>query len=211
MELTPANKESIAKYAQRAANYDSTCGPTQPIRQKTINYLQLQAGDTVLDVGCGTGMSFEPLLAQVGDAGHVLAFEQSPEMFALAQQRIAARGWRNVHLVQTNAEHYRLPADLPAPRAVLMHYVHDITRTDAALGNLFDQLPPSTRLGLAGMKNFDGVLRCLNWIAYMKNAAYNALARDMETPWDKIKLYAPDLQVETTQLGMGYIAHGRTR
>jgi arsenite methyltransferase len=209
MELTPENQESIAKYAKRAAHYDATCGPTQPIRLKTIDYLQLTPGNTVLDVGCGTGLSFGPLLDRVGAAGHVLAFEQSPEMFAQAKARIAGQGWHNVHLLHTNAEHYRLPPDLPAPNAVLMHYVHDITRTEAAVSNLFEQLPSGTRVGLAGMKNFSGALRLLNWLAYIKNAAYNALAHDMETPWDKVQRYVPNLVVEPTQWGMGYVAHGR--
>jgi arsenite methyltransferase len=211
MELTPSNQISIAKYAKRAAQYDSTCGPTQPIRLKTIEYLALQAGETVLDVGCGTGLSFEPLLERVGASGHVLAFEQSPEMFEQARARVERKGWRNVHLVHTNAEHYRLPAHLPAPQAVLMHYVHDISRTDAAVHNMFGQFAPGTRLGMAGMKNFSGLLRWLNWLAFVKNAPYNALASDMETPWDKVQHYAPQLVVEPTQWGMGYIAHGRTQ
>ncbi len=208
MQLSPANQTSIAKYSKRAAHYDATCGPTQPIRVKTINLLQLQPGDTVLDVGCGTGLSFELLRHQVGEQGLVLAFEQSPDMFAQAQERARRMGWHNVHLQHTNAEHYRLPPGLPLPQAVLMHYVHDISRIDAAVDNLFGQLPSRARLGMAGMKSFTGALRLLNWLAFIKNNAYNALANDMDTPWDKVQAYVPDLVVEPTQWGMGFIAHG---
>jgi arsenite methyltransferase len=205
MELSHNNQQSIAKYHLRAAQYDATCGPTQPIRQRTIELLQLKPGDTVLDVGCGTGLSFGPLLERVGPTGRVLAFEQSPPMYAQALARVQAQGWHNVDLAHDNAEHYRLPA---AVQAVLMHYVHDISRTDDAIDNLFTQLPHGTRIGMAGMKYFSGVRRALNWLAYLKNRPYNVLAADMRQPWDKVQAYAPGLAVQPTQWGMGFIAHG---
>jgi arsenite methyltransferase len=210
MNLSSAQLESIAKYKKCAAHYDETCGRTQGIRHRAIDLLGLKSGDVVLDVGCGTGLSFEPLLRRVGASGHVFAFEQSPDMYALAAKRIQDHRWHNVHLTYMNAEHYRLPQSLRAPDAVLMHYVHDVCRSTEAVENLFAQLRPGTRLSLAGMKNFYGMLRVLNWWAYMKNQPYNAYAHDMDAPWDKVLAYAPDLQVMQTQWGMGYIAHGQT-
>jgi arsenite methyltransferase len=209
MTLSPAQLASIAKYKKCAAHYDDTCGPTQRIRRRAIDALQLQPGQTVLDVGCGTGLSFAPLLERVGTDGHVLAFEQSPDMFELASARVLKNGWHNVHLVHLDAEHYLLPSDARKPDAVLMHYVHDVCRSSKAIDNLFPQLHLGTRISLAGMKNFSGVLRVLNWWAYMKNQPYNAYAHDMETPWDKILAHAPGLHVTQTQWGMGYLAHGK--
>jgi arsenite methyltransferase len=210
MKLSSAQMESIAKYKKCAAHYDQTCSRTQGIRHRAIDLLQLKLGDVVLDVGCGTGLSFEPLLQRVGASGQVLAFEQSPDMFELALKRIQTHGWRNVHLLHMDAEHYRLPATLRAPDAVLMHYVHDVCRSRGAIDHLFSQLRSGTRISLAGMKNFSGVLRVLNWWAYMKNRPYNAYAHDMDSPWDKVLAYAPSLQVTQTQWGMGYLAHGQT-
>ena len=92
MKQSTHNQQSIAKYSLRAAHYDATCGPTQPIRAQTIASLLLQPGQTVLDVGCGTGLSFEQLLERLGPSGRVLAFEQSPEMFAQAQARVLSKG-----------------------------------------------------------------------------------------------------------------------
>jgi arsenite methyltransferase len=206
--MSPSQQASIAKYKKCAATYDETCGPTQEIRRRAIEALQLQPGQRVLDVGCGTGLSFAPLLERIGTTGHVLAFEQSPEMFALAQARVVKNGWKNVHLVQLDAEHYRLPSNHHCPDAVLMHYVHDVCRSPVAIENLFSQFSAGTRISIAGMKNFSGVLRVLNWWAYLKNQPYNAHAHDMESPWDKVLLYAPGLHVTQTQWGMGYLAHG---
>jgi arsenite methyltransferase len=209
MKLNPAQLESIAKYKKCAASYDETCGPTQDIRRRAIDALRLHPGQVVLDVGCGTGLSFAPLLDRVGAAGQVLAFEQSPDMFELAKARVLKNGWRNVHLTHLDAEHYQLPKDIRTPDAVLMHYVHDVCRSTEAIENLFAQLEPGTRLSLAGMKKFSGALRVLNWWAYLKNQPYNAYAHDMDKPWDKVLAYAPGLQITQTQWGMGYLAHGQ--
>ena len=56
---------SLAKYRKRAAGYDGTCGPTWPIRERTVAALGLRPGQRVLDVACGTGLSLA-LLARPG-------------------------------------------------------------------------------------------------------------------------------------------------
>ena len=60
-------------------------------------------GDTVLDVGCGTGLSFEGLRAHVGPTGRIVAFDPSPEMLALARERAARHGWTGLELLEASA------------------------------------------------------------------------------------------------------------
>ena len=57
----------------------------------------------VLDVGCGTGLCCGPLLEKVGPQGGVVGIEESPEMAAIARERIAHEGWRNVTIVGADA------------------------------------------------------------------------------------------------------------
>jgi arsenite methyltransferase len=51
------NLISIQKYRKAAAHYDASATFTMPLRQRTIALLQLQPGQSVLDVGAGTGLS----------------------------------------------------------------------------------------------------------------------------------------------------------
>ena len=88
MQSTPPNELSIRRYRAHASGYDESAQRTMPLRRRTIDLLRLQPGQVVLDVGAGTGLSYAWLRDGVGSAGHVLAFEQSPEMFAQARERV---------------------------------------------------------------------------------------------------------------------------
>jgi arsenite methyltransferase len=208
MQPTSENLRSIEKYRRKAAGYDATTGPTSSIRRRCIERLQLREGETVVDVGCGTGLSFEPLLQRVGKRGRLIAFEQSPEMHSQAVPRADAlrkAGW-HIDLMLANAEAVRMPAP---PDAVLMHYVHDITRTPQALDNLFAQWPAGTRIAVAGMKFFPWYLAPLNLLAWLKNRPYNVRAHELRKPWTLLAARLEGFEWEATQWGMGYVGSGR--
>jgi arsenite methyltransferase len=203
------NQVSIERYRSKAAGYDDSARFTMPLRERTIALLQLQPGQVVLDVGAGTGLSFAMLRAGVGEAGRVLAFEQSPDMFGRARERVSREGWRNVWLVSASAERVTLPE--PAD-AVLFNYVHDISRTPAAVDNVMRQVKPGAPVAVAGMKFFPWWAGPLNLLAWLKNRPYNAKAADLWRPWDLIERWCePGFKRESTQGGMGYIAHGRRK
>ncbi len=210
MHPSADNLRSIAKYRVAAPSYDASAGPTWPIRMRCIELLDLHEGETVLDVGCGTGLSFEPLLAKVGRSGKLLAFEQSPEMHAQAQSRAAASGAEGfqIDLQCASAEWVRLPA---APAAALFHYVHDISRSPDAVSNLLSQLPAGTRVAIAGMKFFPWAVAPLNLLAWLKNRPYNARAHELYKPWRLLAAHLVGFEWRATQWGMGYIGCGKVK
>ncbi|MFN5511379.1 MAG: class I SAM-dependent methyltransferase [Burkholderiales bacterium] len=198
-------QRSIAKYATRAAGYDATTGPTASIRARTIARLGLTPGQSVLDVGCGTGLSLAPLREQVQAEGRVYGCDQSPHMLKLACARVAQADWRNVTLFETAAQDLRLPEPVDA---LLFHYAHDILRSQVALDALLAQARPGAVVAVAGIKYFSGVLRPLNPWVYWKNSGYNGHPGELRSPWDRL---APRLQgwsMTETQWGMGYIGVG---
>jgi arsenite methyltransferase len=204
MPLTD-NDISIRKYQSKAADYDASAQFTMPLRKRTIALLQLQPGDTVLDVGSGTGLSYSLLRDAVGDGGRVLAFEQSPDMFAHAKARVQRDGWANVWHVCASAEKVILPQQVDA---ILFNYTHDILRTPQALANIMRYAKPGARIAIAGIKFFPWWTGPLNLLAWAKNRPYNAKAADLWSPWDIVQTYCTHLDRQSTQWGMGYIAQG---
>jgi demethylmenaquinone methyltransferase/2-methoxy-6-polyprenyl-1,4-benzoquinol methylase len=202
------NDLSIERYRRAAQGYDASAQRTMARRRRTIDLLQLRPGEVVLDVGAGTGLSYAWLRDGVGEAGRVLAFEQSPEMFEQARRRVERERWRNVWHVCSPAETVALPelAD-----AALFNYTHDILRTPQAVANIVRQLKPGARVALAGMKFFPWWTGPLNLLAWLKNRPYNAKAADLWHPWDHIEAYCHHFQRWSTQAGMGYVARGVIR
>jgi SAM-dependent methyltransferase len=199
---------SVQKYRQRADVYDGRCGPTWPIRERAVTALQLQPGERVLDVGCGTGLSLALLREGVGSNGQIYGCDHSPDMLAHARQRVADAGWRNVQLLETPAQALQLPEPVDA---LLLHYTHDILRSPSAITQLLAQAKPGARVAIAGIKYFPRWLAPLNLWVYWKNQGYNGAPGELTSPWDRIEPLLSDWQWTPTQWGMGYLASGRVR
>ncbi len=103
-------------------------------------------GDSVLDIGCGTGAFTTALAAQVGATGRVLGIDPSPEMVAFATERAPA------HVRYAVAPAESLPVadgsvDLVAS-ALVVHHIAPDARV-VALAEIVRVLRPGGRLLLA--------------------------------------------------------------
>jgi SAM-dependent methyltransferase len=95
-----------AFYGRWARAYDWLCRLLPGLgglRGAAADALALDDGDTVVDLGCGTGANLPHLRERVGPAGTVVGVDLTPGMLAEAEKRVERAGWRNVHLVRGDA------------------------------------------------------------------------------------------------------------
>jgi ubiquinone/menaquinone biosynthesis C-methylase UbiE len=111
----------IETYRKKAKHYDITSRlypapgyPQRGQRLRAVQSLGLRAGDTVLDMACGTGLNFSLLEKAIGPAGRIVGVDLTDAMLARAQDRIGANGWSNVSLVQADAAGFDFPAGVDA-------------------------------------------------------------------------------------------------
>ena len=81
-------------------------------REKAVATLELNPGDRVLEIGCGTGRNLPALRAAVGDTGHVYGIDLSAGMLTRARSLLDRHQWRNVTLVHGDAVDYQAPEPL---------------------------------------------------------------------------------------------------
>ena len=67
-------------------------GKDRSIRELTVDLARLQPGESVLDVGCGTGSLTIAAKQRLGAAGTVQGIDAAPEMVARARQKAKAAG-----------------------------------------------------------------------------------------------------------------------
>ncbi len=201
----PDRSAALTQYRRRASVYDAELALFEPIRGDAVAALRLRPGAKVLDVGCGTGLSFPLLHHRIGNFGRIVGIEQSPEMMAQAQARTAENGWHNVDLVCAPAATAQVPVQADA---ALFHFTHDILREPAAIANVLAHLKPGARVVASGLRwaaPWAWPTNAFVMIAAMHSvSSFEGLGR----PWDKLGAHLRELEVQTALMGGIYIASG---
>jgi len=111
--------ELLSRYGRLAPRYDSLLGRWRVLgynewayRRRAVERLGLRPGDTVVELGCGTGVNFPLLLEKVGPRGRVIGVDMSGEMLRVAARRARNQGWGNVELIESDIAEL-----VPYPRA----------------------------------------------------------------------------------------------
>lgn len=196
----------MSQYREHAQGYDASARRTMRMRVATIARLELRPGDRVLDVASGTGLSFPLLRDGVGPTGEVIGVDVSPEMTALARERVAAAAWRNVTVLESAMDGLDIPGRLDA---ILFNFTHDVMRSPAALERIFAAATPGARVAIAGMKYFPWWMSPLNFVVRHKARPYMTTFEGLHRPWDRVLPHLADFDWQPEFFGLCYIGWGR--
>ncbi len=78
-------------------------------RRMVVEALELRPGDTVVEVGCGTGLNFDLLQKAVGPDGKIIGIDISEGMLDRARALVRAKGWQNVELICCSVSDFEFP------------------------------------------------------------------------------------------------------
>ena len=139
--------------------YDlSTFGdkPYRQARQRAIQTLELQPGDVVVDLFCGTGVNFPYILPIIGPDGLLIGVDGSAGMLDKARRRMARLGLdasrirlfaRDLRNVQPGFLEGVLPEG-KTPKVLITLALTVFEDYETVFANLYDAMPPGTRFAL---------------------------------------------------------------
>ena len=159
VEATHKQEGEIKKYyGWRASNYDAGSGFEVEHHLEALKLANIQKGQHILDVACGTGRATVGLAQEAGPTGSVDALDLSDAMLDQARIKFKTIGMDDfVHFKQGNAK------DLPYPDEtfdlVYNGYMFDLIPLDGFLPILQEMkrvLKPGGKLVLVNMSKPDG-------------------------------------------------------
>ena len=186
-------------YQRHARIYDLSRWLFLCKRHAAVTACALHPGDTVMEIGCGTGYNFLRLQHAVAASGQIIGVDLSPAMLARAEQRISRHGWQNVDLIRANGETVQLKARVDA---VLFSYsLTMIPDWQAAVVSAVSHLKPGGRLVVL---DFAGYAKMSNFI---RRAGIRSLEKHFVHPCRPYKSFLSEIMKRSTfkQSKFGYV------
>ena len=201
-------------YRRRARSYDFTANLFYLVgfrewayRRRAVDALGLQPGDTVVEIGCGTGLNFNLIQKKIGDAGKIIGVDLTDAMLTEAKGRVEKRGWKNVELVETAAADFTFPAEIDGILSTFALIFEP--EFDAVVQRGAKALTSGRRWVLLDIRIPS------NWVRHLAPilirlvrpfAVSEKVAR--RRPWKAIQRHLKNVSITTMYFGIAYLAVG---
>ncbi len=211
-----SKKEVEAAYERQAKDYDFALKlyrlmglRIEEYRARAVELLRLRRGDCVVDLGCGTGLSFPLLLQEIGPEGQLIGVDVSSGMLACAREKIERSHWNNVQLVHGDIAEYDFPERVNAALSIgVFGYVPERERV---IERIAHALVPGGRIVIVDGKPPN---RWPHWffklfVWFSSRFGVTQEYFDGRT-WESVERFFQDTTFEEVYGGLLYISSGRT-
>jgi ubiquinone/menaquinone biosynthesis C-methylase UbiE len=210
------DKEQLRRlYRRRAGGYDRAMWlfrlagfRVDHYRRSTVGSLGLRPGDTVVELGCGTGLNFSLLRQAVGEEGTLVGVDLTDAMLEVAETRVREEGWNNVRLVQSDLADYRPPEGIAG--ALSTFAITLVPEYDEVVGRVAGALCPAGRLAILDFKEPEGWPRWLVRLAAWANRPFGVTLDLAERhPWESVGRHLTEVERRELYFGAVYLSVGK--
>jgi ubiquinone/menaquinone biosynthesis C-methylase UbiE len=175
-------------------------------RRDAAEALDLQPGQAVMEIGCGTGRNLPHIHAALGDIGRIYGVDLSEKMLSRAAALCRRHGWRNVELVSADATRFAPPEALDA---ILFGFSYNtMPNHKQALAQAWHQLKPGV-LVVMDAKQPPGLFGRLVMPFSVWLMKKTLLGNPYIKPWDDVRKLDPRLEMTEYLGGSYYICRAR--
>jgi ubiquinone/menaquinone biosynthesis C-methylase UbiE len=115
--------------------------------QALLQKLALRPGQTVADLGCGSGFYSRRMARLVAPGGRVLAVDIQPEMLRMVEASAKAEGIENIESILAAEDDPKLPAGA-VDLILLVDVYHELQQPEPVLAKMREALAPEGRIAL---------------------------------------------------------------
>ena len=202
-------------YRKRAKRYDWTARLYWLIgfaydryRRLAVDALDLDPGDTVVDIGCGTGLNFLLIEKRIGPTGRIVGVDLTDAMLERARERVEREGWENVDLVRSDAAAFTFPENVDGVLSTAA--ITLVPEYDAVIQRATEALAPGGQISIFDFKEPE---YAPEWfIRFMVGITRPfGVTRDLATrhPWESVARYLPEHTMVNLYGGFAYVVVGQ--
>ena len=213
--LTPSQTRAL--YRHRAPHYDRLVwlyrlagANVSAYRRRAVEALNVFPGDTVVDLGCGTGGNFPCLASAVTASGRIIGIDLTDAMLREARHGVENAGWANVELVEADAADYAFPENVGGVLSTFA--ITMVDDYDGVIRRAADALRPGGHLVIFEMKRPETWPEWMIRVGARLNCPFGVSHDYAErTPWKSVRRHLDEVLYEEFYAGCLYLCVGQRR